>query len=69
MGLKWRGLLSILFIAAFVVSFILLLYLIEEDKNNAYVSGLMFLTIVFCFMGAGSAVTYYMIKIRELKRR
>ncbi len=67
--MKWRGLQSILFIAAFVVSLIPLLYLIEEDKNNAYLSGLMFLAIVFCFLGVGSTVTYYMIKLRELKRR
>ncbi len=67
--MKWRGLLSILFMGAFVISLITLLYLIEADKNNAYLSGLMFLTIVFCFLGVGSMITYYMIKLRELKRR
>ncbi|ACT01359.1 hypothetical protein Pjdr2_2706 [Paenibacillus sp. JDR-2] len=63
--MKWRRLLSILFITAFVVSLIPLLYLIEADKNNAYLSGLMFLTIVFCFLGVGSTITYYMIKLRN----
>lgn len=67
--MKWRGLLSILFMGAFVISLITLLYLIEADKYNAYLSGLMFLTIVFCFLVVGSMITYYMIKLRELKRR
>ncbi|TCM96141.1 hypothetical protein EV294_1054 [Paenibacillus sp. BK033] len=67
--MKWRRLLSILFISGFVVSLIPLLFLIVEDKNNAYFSGVMFLAVVFFFLAVSNSVTYYMIKIREMKRR
>ncbi|MCM3628673.1 hypothetical protein M3194_15020 [Paenibacillus glycanilyticus] len=67
--MKFRRMISILLSAAFILSVIPTFYLIENNKNNTYISGLMFLTIVFFILALGNTAVYYTIKFREQKRR
>ncbi|GLX68001.1 hypothetical protein [Paenibacillus glycanilyticus] len=63
--MKRRRTISIVLNAAFVLSVLPLLYLIQADKNSNYISGLMFFSIAFFVLGIGSTVNYYTIKLRK----